>query len=103
MTRRTRSLSAFEIEFLQQAQIQNQIDAIRKEFREDRKESEARLAADRAASEARLAADRRDFQIQFEADRKEARSTKRWLIGNFVAVIILLIVGFITLLFTIVN
>ena len=71
------------------------------------KESEARLAADRAATEARLAADRKeaearqqatearlaaerkDFEAKFEAERKEARSNKRWLIGNFVALLVL--------------
>ena len=125
MARRINSVTISEIELM----IQRQMDIMRQEFREDRKESEARLAADRADAEARLAAERvaaearlavdrkdaearqqaaearlaaerkdfeakfeaerKDFEAKFEAERKEARSTKRWLIGNFVAVLAL--------------
>ena len=106
MARRTKSLTTFELEL-----IQHQVDVIRQEFKEDRKESEARLAADRKESEARLALDRKEsearlaadrkeaterlererkeFDIKFAAERKEARSNKRWLVGNFIAILVL--------------
>ena len=40
----------------------------------DRKEAEARLAADRREAEARLAADRKEAETRLAADRKEAEA-----------------------------
>ena len=126
MLRRTKSLTTFELEL-----IQHQVDAIRQEFKEDRKESEARLALDRKESEARqqatearlalerkesierlererkeaaerLERERRESIERLERERKDARSTRRWLITNFVAIMVLLISGLITF-FTLIN
>ena len=52
----------------------------------DCKEAEARLAADRKEAEARLAADRKEAEMRLEKERREFKSTHRWLIMTFFAV-----------------
>ena len=69
----------------------------------DRKETSERLERDRVATEARLAADRKEatdkldrerkeVQERFEKEReeslKEFKTQRRWLVANFVAVMI---------------
>ena len=58
----------------------------------DRKETAERLAADRKDAEERLVADRKDAEERLAAERKEARqefnSQRRWLVANFVAVVV---------------
>ena len=58
----------------------------------ERCEMEARIERDRAATEARLAADRKEATERFLLERREARqefnSQKRWLIANFVTIIV---------------
>ena len=93
------------------------IDRLEERWREERRESEARLAVDRKEAEMPLTADRkeaaemhriererlsaerkdfinkiteerRDFDKKFAEERKEARATRNWLIATFVSVII---------------
>ena len=54
----------------------------------ERREMEARIAADRKETAERLAQDRRDSEARLERKFREFRSQKRWLVANFVAVLI---------------
>ena len=129
MNRRIKQLTSFEIELIQSQvdAIRQEFREYRKEFKEERKESEARLAIDRKeaearqqatetrlvaerkeaearqqATEARLALERKESIERLKRERKDARSTRRWLITNFVAIMVLLISGLITF-FTLIN
>ena len=73
------------------------------DWKEERREMEARVDRDRAATEARLATDRKDAAEKLAAERKDAadrferervearqefKTQRRWLIANFVAILI---------------
>ena len=68
------------------------------DWKEERREMEAHIAADRRETAERLAQDRRDAEARLERDRKDAemrleresrefKAQKRWLVANFVAVV----------------
>ena len=72
----------------------------------DRKEAEARLAADRKEAEARLAADRREAEARLEKERVESRSIRRWLVATFFGVLfgfLSLFIAFVGLVLTLSN
>ena len=64
----------------------------------DRKATETRLAAERSAAEARLAAADARFERELDKSQREFASQKRWLIANFV-VVLLGVLALITTLF----
>ena len=61
-------------------------------WKEERREMEARIAAYRKETAERLAADRKEATERLEAERKESKrefiSQKRWLIATFVTVFV---------------
>ena len=93
-------------------EIEQRIAADRKEAEKRQEAAEARLAADRKEAEARLAADRKEAEKRQEAtearlvqERAEARkdfnSQRRWLIANFVAVVVCMMSIFFAILLAI--
>ena len=75
----------------------------------ERKEAEARLAADRKETAERLAADRKEAEARQQAtetrlmdERKEFITQKRWLIANFLAIVVGMASIFIAVLIAIV-
>ena len=57
----------------------------------ERKESEARLERERKESEARLERERKESEARLEREFRESRSTRRWLIATFGSVVGLII------------
>ena len=57
-------------------------------WKEERREMEARLAADRKEAAARLAATLAEFKQERKETKQEFTAQRRWLMANFVAVVI---------------
>ena len=57
-------------------------------WKEERREMEARLAADRKEAAARLAATLEEFKQERKETKQEFTAQRRWLMANFVAVVI---------------
>ena len=105
MNRKTKSPELVTLEY-----IDAKFDRHMEQWRQDRQEMEARLAAERKEAAAyldkmetrvaadrketaeRLAADREEAEARLAAERQEARrefnSQRRWLIANFAAVVV---------------
>ena len=108
MYRRAKNTEQITLEF-----IDAKFDRFEKQWREDRKEEAARLAADRKETEARLERDRKEAEAKQKAtetrlmderkeaearqkatetrlmdERKEFITQKRWLIANFMAIVV---------------
>ena len=119
MYRKSRSTEQITLEY-----IDAKFDKHMEQMRQDRKEmieaTEARLAADRKETAERLAADRKEATERLAADRKEAEARqqatetrlmderkefitqKRWLIANFLAIVVGMASIFIAVLIAIV-
>ena len=70
------------------ARLEAERIASNKKLEEERIASDKRLEADRIASDARLAADRAKWEQDFDKRSREFASHKRWLIANFVAILL---------------